>query len=455
MADLPLQDLVQRLEQERVDADRRYQHALTALDQALRSLTPERPAVDAISYDGSQLPRANERFQAIAQSLTAAAPSDTRGVAGRLRAFIWRMVGPALTAQQDLNAALIDHLNRNVAGHEAVTRAVDALVDAVAADRAASARFNTDLIVFLQTITPYVDTKDRAIGGPELREQIVLANERAMALRREIEGLRAHGSGQAPGHQPPTSRSETTPAAHLPPPTDFSYVGFEDRFRGSQEEIRARLVDYVPLFASATPAPDTTHPVLDVGCGRGELLALFAEVGVPARGIDSNGEMAALCQERGFSAERADALAFLESQPDGSLGGLTAIQVVEHLPPPYLTRLLEAAFHKLRPGAPLVLETINPGCWMAFFEAYLRDLTHAQPIHADVLRFLVQASGFTSVDVQYRSPVREADRLRKVEAPETGGPAALLDAIEAVNAHADALNARLFGFMDYAVIARR
>jgi O-antigen chain-terminating methyltransferase len=300
------------------------------------------------------------------------------------------------------------------------------------------------------TITEYVDTKDRALGGPELREQIVLANERALALKRELAGLRTQDSGLRTGPEPSALR---------PAPTDFSYVGFEDRFRGSQESIRARLEDYVPLFKAApdnTREPASAGDVLDIGCGRGELLALLSEAGIPARGIDVNGEMVALCRERGFNAEQADALTYLESLPDASLGGLTAIQVVEHLEPGYLARFLEAAFHKLRPGSPIVLETINPACWMAFFEAYLRDLTHAQPIHPDTLRFLVQASGFSSVDVQFRAPVSENDRLPIVDLLSSeDAPSALRATIAAVNAQADKLNARLFSFMDYAVVGKR
>ena len=149
---------------------------------------------------------------------------------------------------------------------------------------------------------------------------------------------------------------------------------------------------------------------------------------------------------------------FLERQPDGSLGGLVAIQVVEHFEPAYLLRFLETAHHKLRAGAPMVLETINAACWMAFFETYLRDITHRQALHPDTLRYLVQTSGFTSVDVQYREPVRDVDRLERIARIDDGAVASrpeLAAVVAAVNAHADKLNARLFSSMDYAVIARR
>ena len=157
-----------------------------------------------------------------------------------------------------------------------------------------------------------------------------------------------------------------------------------------------------------------------------------------------------------LDVELGDAVSYLERQPDASVGGLIAIQVVEHFEPAYLVRFLEAAFHKMTPGAPLVLETINAACWMAFFETYIRDLTHQRPLHPDTLRYLVQASGFSSVDVRFREPVSADDRLESIEAGMlAGSPPAVGAVVEAVNDHANKLNARLFSSMDYAVIARR
>ena len=75
----------------------------------------------------------------------------------------------------------------------------------------------------------------------------------------------------------------------------------------------------------------------------------------------------------------------------------------------------------MKPGAPLVLETINAACWMAFFETYIRDLTHQRPLHPDTLRYLVEASGFSSVDVRFRQPVSAGDRLELVQSGVTGG----------------------------------
>ena len=175
----------------------------------------------------------------------------------------------------------------------------------------------------------------------------------------------------------------------------------------------------------------------------------FAQRGVTARGIDTNQAMVDECRSRGLDVERADAVTFLDAQGDASLGGLIAIQVVEHFEPAYLVRVLQPRIRSCGPGAPLVLETINPACWMAFFETYIRDLTHARPLHPDTLRYLVQATGFTGVNIEYRAPVTEGDRLDRVSTP-AGVDAATAAIAAAVNAHADKLNARLFSSMDYA-----
>jgi O-antigen chain-terminating methyltransferase len=165
--------------------------------------------------------------------------------------------------------------------------------------------------------------------------------------------------------------------------------------------------------------------------------------------------MVELCRSQGLQVDQGDALGFLQRQEDGSIGGLIAIQVVEHFDPAYLARVLETAYLKMRPEAPLVLETLNPACWMAFFETYMRDLTHRQPLHPDTLAFLVRAVGFSSVDVRFRAPVTSKDRLDRVTWTPPASDAGMQAIVDVVNAHADKLNARLFSSMDYAVVARR
>ncbi len=442
-----VEDLLARLERERLEADRLYNAALTALDSAL----PTAPALPRVprAYDASRLPEVNAAWN----TLPGGVPVFDGSWRGRLGRFVWRLVGPALEQQQRFNSAVADHLNRNVEAHEDAAAAIAALVPALRAHLDGLVRFEHQLLEYLRTITIYVDSKDRRIGGEEIRSRLALTEQRLLALKRDADRLTAAPAAAAsPLAPPPAQAAEAAvpggATAFTGTVDSLTYVAFEDQFRGKTEEIRRRVNDYVPIFAGASN-------VLDVGCGRGELLDALRENGVTVRGVDVSPAMVELCRGRGFDVALGDALTYVSSQPDGSLGGLIAIQVVEHFTPAYLTKFLEAAYHALRPGAPLVLETINPNCWMAFFETYIRDLTHQHPLHPDTLRHLVQASGFSTVDVQFRAPVSEEDRLAQVELPADFFPAGVVPVVDAINDHANKLNRRLFSSMDYAVIGRR
>ncbi len=188
------------------------------------------------------------------------------------------------------------------------------------------------------------------------------------------------------------------------------YFAFEARMRGSTADVRERQRPYVEDFRNAPP-------VLDVGCGRGEFLGLLREAGVEARGVDADADMVAYARGEGLEVEQADALAYLESLPPASLGGIFAAQVVEHLPPPALFRLLELAARALRPDGLLVTETINPLSPLAL-RSYFADLTHAQPLVPETLALLAGQAGFREVETRFLNAPRHADdvdeRIREI-----------------------------------------
>ena len=154
------------------------------------------------------------------------------------------------------------------------------------------------------------------------------------------------------------------------------------------------------------------------------------------------------------------ALEFLQQQPDDSLGGLFAAQVVEHLDPAYLIRVLAVASQKLRPGSKIILETINPACWFAFFDAYIRDITHVRPLHPDTLKYLLGASGFQKTTIRYTNPFPDEGKLQQVVLPPvsttpTQAQDRLASALSILNENIDRLNGLLFSHLDYAAIGER
>lgn len=468
----PLADRLARLERELADADRAYNDALTAVDRTLVSL-PEIPHAPP-AYDESLLPAVNAHWDMLDRRFPASF------LKRKLAGFVWGLVEPTLERQRQFNAALVDHLNRNVAAHRDAAKASASTIAVLDQHVRALVRLQAHLMQYLQTITLFVDTRDRAVGGrievlnaalgamtadwmkrwesltareqrffsrlgelDDVRAVSALAQQTSLTLKREVEQLlaRAPAGRAAPGPQGPAMPTN-------PPDLDaFKYLGFEEAFRGSADEIRSRLASYVPLFSGRAD-------VLDIGCGRGEFLELLRAAGIRSRGLDLNHEMAEASRARGLDVVEADALAYLSALPDASLGGLFAAQVAEHLEPRYLMALLETAFHKIAPGGVMVLETINPACWVAFFESYIRDLTHVRPLHPETLQYLVRVSGFPRANVEYRSPVPAVDRLQPVALTRDAAPD-VADFVETFNANVDKLNGRLYTHMDYAVVAHR
>jgi len=489
-----------RLKQARHEADGRYNDALTALDAAIPT-RPELPARPP-SPDETQVTPINQRWE-----IARAVPPMPGGWRGRLARFVLGLVMPAIEQQQTFNAAVVDHLNRNVVPQRAVPEAVGTTIDALRQHLELVTQFEVRLIAFLQQITPYVDSKDYEFNGLATRitEDVAEAHDQ---LARTVRGLAAALSGVsddmlkrwergerrhdgivtslatmqtavqalkrelAAGPPAPVSTRPHPPSLGRPtasfgeagppaPSTSLSsdrlsshkYVAFEDLFRGDRDLIRERQKEYVALFAGS-------RDVLDIGCGRGEFLELLAERGVPGRGIDLNHEMVESCRGSGLDVREADGLGHLRTLADGELGGLIAAQVVEHLEPDYLMALLDEAFRVLRPGSAIVLETINVASWCAFFSSYIRDLTHVRPIHPDTLRFVVTAAGFVDAEVRLRAALPETARL--AVAPPTvrhADPAAnpesrgLIDLANAFDRNVNQLNAQLYGPLDYAVVA--
>ena len=87
---------------------------------------------------------------------------------------------------------------------------------------------------------------------------------------------------------------------------DFDYFGLEQRFRGSEEQIKDRQRMYIDYFQGQ-------EEVLDIGCGRGEFLELLRERGIKGRGADIDTDMVLLCREKGLDVVKEDAFSCLRA----------------------------------------------------------------------------------------------------------------------------------------------
>jgi SAM-dependent methyltransferase len=230
-------------------------------------------------------------------------------------------------------------------------------------------------------------------------------------------------------------RDATNPPA--PPSADYVYRRLEDGLRGSEAHVRESAADYVALARAQ-------QPLIDAGCGRGELLAAARDAGIEARGFDTNERSVADLLARGFDVSLGAIPGCFSPAADGSIGSIAALHVVEHLAVDALFTLFAEAARVLRRGGLLMIETPNAESLAVAGSEFWRDPTHLAPRHPAALTLLAREHGFAVEEMRAIHPFPEAMLLpvRDDDPPE-------------VRRLVAALNERLFGGQDLRAVFRK
>jgi SAM-dependent methyltransferase len=267
-----------------------------------------------------------------------------------------------------------------------------------------------------------------------------MLNEVSEHLVRRIAILKDEHAAVAAGLQTLLAREER--AKEEARALDAFYGAFEDRFRGDRAAVRARAEPYLELVREVG-AGTSEAPVIDLGCGRGEWLELLRDHGLIGRGVDNNRVFLEMCRGRGLEVIEGDAIENLRATPEASVGAVTSIHLVEHIPFERLIALLDEARRVLRPGGMILLETPNPeNLWVAHHFFYM-DPTHRNPIPPETLRFIVEARGFYGARIERLTVAREL-HAPPLLAEDVPGAASMNVLLASLNVAAD-----------YAVVARR
>lgn len=218
---------------------------------------------------------------------------------------------------------------------------------------------------------------------------------------------------------------------------EFDYFMFEQRFRGSRQEIKERQRFYVDHFKNK-------REVVDLGCGRGEFLELMRESGISAIGVDSNPDMVSLVRDLGLNVECVEVSTYLKEMTR-RIDGIFSAQLIEHLSPAEMLDLIRICYDKLDHGGILALETVNPTCLSVFAESFYMDLSHVRPVHPATLAFVLKQEGFINVQTLYLSPFSDSEKIPNIP----------MEGFGDFNAGIERLNSRLFSYRDYAIIGEK
>lgn len=247
-------------------------------------------------------------------------------------------------------------------------------------------------------------------------ERLIYSELRTIRQRAQIAASTAAAPPPAPPAEPASVASQ------------FDYGRFAERFRGSEEYVRAGQRFYLAHFTGC-------RNVLDVGCGRGEFLEMMREAGIAARGIDLGEESVAACRHKGLDAEVADLYPYLAGLPEASLDGIFCSQVVEHLPPERLPEMIKLCASRLARNGAIAIETPNPECLAIFATHFYLDPTHHRPVPHPLLAFYLEEFGFGNIAVRRLAPAVESMPSLASLPPD--------------------FREAFFGSLDYAILARK
>ena len=134
-------------------------------------------------------------------------------------------------------------------------------------------------------------------------------------------------------------------------------------------------------------------PVLEVGCGPGNLLLYLAREGfTEARGIDISEEQVQIALERGLDVEMADVFGFLR-RASTKFQVVFAIDFVEHFGKDELVELLRLIHGVLEDDGCLIIQTPN-GQGLFSRQVIYADLTHLTVLSPSSLRQVLHLAGF-------------------------------------------------------------
>lgn len=230
-------------------------------------------------------------------------------------------------------------------------------------------------------------------------------------------------------------------------PLFFNFARFEEYVRG--EGVADHFSMYLPYFKER-------GRVLDIGCGTGTFLTLLRDNNIGAYGVDIDRRNIDACKAKGLEAVQADAVAHLDSLEKGSIDGLIAAQLIEHLEFATLVQLLRQSFLKLKPGSPIILETVNTTCLTIYSGSFFADPTHIKPVHPVTLSFALEQIGFEKIKREYIHPFNDVERLQMlgdIVQNVRADSSELQDIARMIDENSQKLNSILFSFKDYAVIA--
>lgn len=203
--------------------------------------------------------------------------------------------------------------------------------------------------------------------------------------------------------------------------TPSTPVALASRFIDSVLSAERRSREWLALPEHRAVVTTSSAPVLDLGCGTGELLAVLAQAGVPAIGVDIAMRWLVQARRRDMLRNGEQLLVCCNAEhlpfADASIGAVVSLGMLEHCASP--DPIFREARRVVEPGGMLHVRTVNRfgvlpephvGIWGVGFvprryaDAFVRlrsgqRYVHHRPLSAGEVRRALAGAGFLATQV--------------------------------------------------------
>lgn len=150
--------------------------------------------------------------------------------------------------------------------------------------------------------------------------------------------------------------------------------------------------------------PPSAGPVVDIGCGQGELVKILLADGYDAHGVDISPEQVNLAHVTGVDRVRLGDYRQMLMECRGQFAAVTAMDLLEHLTKGEVLETFDCVVEALLPGGAFIARVPNAASPLGGYIRY-GDFTHETSYTARSIGQIAAAVGLCSTTVQPCPPV--------------------------------------------------
>lgn len=154
----------------------------------------------------------------------------------------------------------------------------------------------------------------------------------------------------------------------------------------------------LPAYLREELPSDPSTPILDIGCGFGQMLLRIREAGyTDIQGIDIGNESVQFCQSQGLRVQQIETIEAFANENAGRFGLILMSHVLEHIPKEEVIDNLISIRRMLAPGGSFIVMVPNAQSATGAYWMY-EDYTHHQLFTSGSLLYVLRSAGFETFE---------------------------------------------------------